>query len=265
MNSGDVSLVEAEAMPRTGRILVDGGTYHVLTRGNNGQLVFHVEYDFTRYLEALAACAKKHNLTIYHFALLPASVHLVFQVVRGETVSRAMQSLSLSYALYYRKRYRYTGHLWQGRFQSLLIDRERDLLVYGRLVELNPLLVGLAGHPKDYPWTSYHAYVDGAAHALVAVAQHPLYAGLGSSAPERQERYRQFIQEGLRFGRPHIEPPPIPLTSWKPTTPTAHRAEWLGLPTSTRPRGRPRKLFQTAAERSPAPLVDERTCRREPQ
>ena len=201
-------------MPRGPRILVDGGTYHVLTRGNNGQPVFHGDADFQRYLQLLATYVKEHDLRLYHFALMPNHVHLVLEVSRGPMLSKAMSGLNLSYMFYYRKRYRYTGHLWQGRFKSLLIDRDSYLLECGRYVELNPVRAGMTRTPGEYLWTSYRTYASGADHSFLAVTQHPLYPTLGQTAIERQARYRQFVVEGLqeRLEEPAPGTPPLSRT-----------------------------------------------------
>jgi len=217
------------------RIVIDGGTYHVLTRGNNGQPVFHGDLDFQRYLQLLSRYAQEHQLKVYHFVLMPNHVHLVLEVVRGESLSKAMLGLNLTYALYYRKRHRYSGHLWQGRFKSLLIDPERHLLACGRYVELNPVRAGLVTDPTAYPWSSYRTYAVGVEHALVS--HHPIYERLGTSAVERQNRYRQFVQEELAI-RPSVSPHSL----IRIPSPLPKRLEdLLGFTNHGRRRGRPPK------------------------
>ncbi len=181
-------------MPRSARVLVDGGIYHVMSRGNNRQPVFHAEADYERYLQLLASYALRHNLKVYHFALLPAQVHVVLEVPLSEALSRAMRGLNLAYALFYRRRYQYTGHLWEGRYRSLLIGRER-LLAWGRVVELDPVRAGLASGPQAYAWSSYRRYAEGAEHPLLA--PHPVYHTLGVTTEDRQEAYRRFMRDGL--------------------------------------------------------------------
>ena len=198
-------------MPRGPRRLIDGGTYHVLTRGNNGQTLFHHEADHHRYLQLLLAYLRAHHLKLYHFVLMPDHVHLVLETPRGPTLSKTMSGLNLSYSHYYRKRYRFSGHLWQGRFNSLLLDRERSLLECGRRVELNPVRAGLVQDPRTYPWSSYRVYAEGVANAMIT--PNPLYELLGTTARQRQDTYRQFIQEGMNgtqgtSGRPHDTPLP---------------------------------------------------------
>lgn len=229
-------------MPRTGRQLVDGGTYHVLTRGNNGQAVFHHDADFQRYLQIFSACAKEHGLRIHHYALMPNHVHLVLQAAVGQELSRAMLSANLTYSLFYRRAHRYTGHLWQGRFKSLLIDRDSYLGECGRYIELNPVRAGLVQDPANYPWSSYRAYAEGKPDALLT--RNPLYEGLGRTTAERQLRYREFIAEGIRMHEAKNQQPERPSSPYgllhQKSKPPMSLETWLGL-SRGRGRGRPKR------------------------
>ena len=145
-------------------------------------------------------------MRVHHFVLMPEHVHLVVSVSSGPAFSKAMLGLNLSYTLFYRKRYQYRGHLWQGRFRSLPLDRPEHLLDCGRYVELNPVRASLVQDPGSYAWSSYRFYAQGA--DTPAITPNPHYAGLGTTAAERQQRYRQFVadqpaaaQQAVRFER----------------------------------------------------------------
>jgi putative transposase len=209
--------------PRGARVVVEGGVYHVLTRSNNKQPVFRQEADYRRYLELLCAYAATHALRVRHFALLPDHVHLILEPAARTSLSRAMLSLNLAYALYYRKRYGYEGHLWRGRFTSLLLDPDIQLLEHARYIELHPVRSGLAADPSGYAWSSYRAYAEGIL-ALPAEPHEP-YERLGATPKERCDRYRRFVLQGLRTppldprlpigrrrrGRPRRPEPPPPV------------------------------------------------------
>lgn len=229
-------------MPRPPRIIADGATCHVLARGNNGQAVFHEDADYQRYLQLVSTHTGEHQIKVYHFALMPNHVHLVLEVARGETLSQAMHAINLTYALFYKRRYQYRGHLWQGRFKSLLIDQDRYLMACGRYVELNPLRAGLVSDPADYAWTSYRTYAHGLDNPLIAL--NPLYDTLGATARERQERYRQFIEDGIR----QPSAPRSDRYRLLGATPAAMKSleELLGVPRIRRRPGRPRKVAVAA-------------------
>src|SRR3989338_2661425 len=184
-------------MPRAARVLIDGGIYHVMSRGNNGQSVFLADYDFERYLGLLKGQLWPRGLTVFHYALVPNETHIILRTERGPLLSKAMLSLNLAYSLYYRKRYEYSGHLWQGRFHSTLILGVAALLEHGCHLETTPVRLGLVDRAGDYAGTSYHVYAQGAQSALVDPSRHPPYIDLGATAIERQERYRMRVTAAL--------------------------------------------------------------------
>ena len=227
-------------MPRSARLLIDGGTYHVLARGNNGQKIFHQDVDYRQYLQLLLRYARPHHLKVYHFVLMPNHVHLLLEAPIAIGLSKAMHGLNLTYALFYRKRYQYRGHLWQGRFRSLLIDRSGSLLECGQYLELNPVQAGLVKDPQTHAWSSYRTYAEGAENPVLT--PNPLYATLGASAQERQERYRQFAREMLEQQRPLASFHPHRFSAGGPDSIT-HLEERFGFPRLKRRRGRPNKLL----------------------
>jgi putative transposase len=159
---------------------------------------------------------------MFHFALLPHEVHLVVQVPAANSLSKAMSGLNLAYTWYYRRKYQYSGHLWQGRYRSTHIEREVDLLTAGRYVELRPVVAKLAAEPGEYRWTSFHVYSRGQMNPLVT--ENPFFRALGTSVSERKARYDRFVQSHIR-----IDPAP----------PDALRD---GFSIAPRRIGRPRKL-----------------------
>ena len=241
-------------MPRAPRLIVDGAIYHVLCRGNNGQPVFHEAADYQRYLQLVATHARRHDIQVYHFALMPNHVHLVLEVAHGPSLSQAMHDINLLYALFYKRRYAYRGHLWQGRFKSLLIDQERYLLACARYVELNPVKAGLVHDPAAYAWTSYRTYAHGRDNPLIA--PNPLYEAMGATAFERQEYYRQFIQDGLRES---ATPPPSERSRLfgRMPEPKPVCGELFNVP-GLRQRGRPKKAAVAALagqKKEPGPII----------
>lgn len=186
-------------MPRTARNLIDGATYHVMTQGNNNQTVFHHDADYEHYLSLLASYVKHYRLNLYNYVLMPNHVHLLLQINSGPSLSKAMSGLSLSYTLYFQKRYTYSGHLWRGRFKSFLINPNKSLLKYGRNIELNPINAHLVQDPAIYSWSSYRTYAEGEINTLLTI--NPAYTQLGSSDEHRQVSYRQFVMDGINFCR----------------------------------------------------------------
>jgi len=177
-------------MPRTARILPDTGLFHIITRGNNRQIVFHDDNDFTAYIDLLKKYKGRFPFYLYHFVLMNNHIHLILETKEDSNLSKIMQGLNLSYVYYYRKRYGYIGHFWQDRFKSLLIEKDRYLLECGKYIEMNPVRAKIVTKPEDYKWSSYKVYAYGMQSSLINI--NPIYIGLGNTPEQRQENYREY-------------------------------------------------------------------------
>ncbi len=189
-------------MPRIFRILPEEGVLHILTRGNNRQEVFQDNADYKHYLHFLKFYKEEHNFFLYHYCLMPNHVHLIIETTQRTILAKLMKQINLAYLYHYKKRYSYFGHLWQGRYKSLIIDKDEYLITCGRYIELNPVRAKLVEDPKDYKWSSYNAYAYGKMDGITDMDL--LYDSLGKTHEERQESYRLPIQEetvnlNLRF------------------------------------------------------------------
>jgi putative transposase len=116
-------------MPRTARVAPDEHIYHILTRGNNRQDVFKDEGDWRKYREILQKYKEKYKFRLYHYALMKNHIHLVLETTdKGGRLSEIMKGINLSYAQYFKSKYRHIGHFWQDRYKSILISKDDYLL-----------------------------------------------------------------------------------------------------------------------------------------
>jgi len=129
---------------------------------------------------------------LYHYSLMPNHVHLVLETIPETILAKFMKQINLSYMYHYKRKYSYVGHLWQGRFKSLLINRDEYLIVCGKYVEINPVRANIVKDPKDYKWSSYNHYAYGEKNPLVD--NDPLYESLGKNELERQASYREGFE-----------------------------------------------------------------------
>lgn len=178
-------------MPRRQRELEDGGIYHVYSRGNNRQRLFRAGKDFEAYLEILRRIKERFEFKLYHYCLMNNHVHFLMEVEKGRDLPRVMHGLQLSYARYYKKRYKYTGHLYQGRFRSPRIPEESYYLQCGRYIERNPVKAKMVERAEDYEYSSAQYYVIGKRDELITPNRY--YRDMGKTEEERQEAYRQFV------------------------------------------------------------------------
>lgn len=180
-------------MPRTARIAPKENVYHILTRGNNRQDVFKDEKDYQKYIEVLKKYKEKFKFKIYHYVLMRNHIHLVLETTeRGGSMAEIMKGINLSYAQFFKGRYRHIGHFWQDRYKSILISKDDYLLACGSYVELNPVRAKIVEDPKDYRWSSYSVYAYGKKDLIVD--EHSIYEDLSKDEAERRKKYREFVR-----------------------------------------------------------------------
>ncbi len=180
-------------MPRIPRhlIVAPSQLYHVIVRGNNKFKIFQEAEDFYRYNALLFKAKKEAAVSLFHYTLMPNHVHLLIKAGK-KGISDFMHSIQLQYAKYFSRKYEHVGHVWQGRFKSLLIDNDEYAIACGKYIELNPVRAGLVQQPEDWPHTSYNFYAHGRYDPLVDVD--PFYISLGKDPLTRQKNYREHIR-----------------------------------------------------------------------
>ena len=142
-------------MPRTARDLVDGGIYHILNRGNSRQRVFHKDADCYAFLALFSEMQESYGIELYAYCLMPNHFHLVVKIGRGEDLSLGMRWFTTTHVRRYHKHYQTSGHLWQGRYKSFLIDDDEHLLTMVRYVEGNPVRAELVETATGWVWSSH--------------------------------------------------------------------------------------------------------------
>lgn len=176
-------------LPRVGPV---GVPQHVIQRGNNRQVCFASEQDFSAYINWLKEYAKKYQVSIHAWVLMTNHVHLLCTPQVENAVAHMMQSLGRQYVRYFNFSYKRTGTLWEGRYKSCLVQEEDYLLQLYRYIELNPVRAGMVGQASDYVWSSYQINALGKESDLCT--PHPLYLALGNEKIQRQDNYRELFK-----------------------------------------------------------------------
>ena len=184
----------------TPRQLSSTGWYHAIGRGNNRQPLFLDRPDFERFLLILGKYLTKHPVKIAHYCLMPNHVHLLLFSELRDSLSKYLQGVNLSYSWWYRNRYDFCGHVWQGRFKSFPIEKESYLTECSRYIERNPVNAKIVTHPEKYPWSSYRFYSEGAKNHLVT--PDPGYRNLASTEAARQNIYQSYVETARPYEIP---------------------------------------------------------------
>jgi REP element-mobilizing transposase RayT len=184
-------------MARKPRVHFTGALYHVMSRGNQGQKIFQDDKDHERYLEFLKEGQKRFGFRLYAYVLMGNHVHHLIEIGRTP-LSKVMQNILFRYTRYWNRRYKKTGHLFQGRYKAILCDKEGYLLELIRYLHLNPVRSKIVNDPADYAWSSHRAYLKGEAKSWISVDE--ILPRWGKSHAQAIVGYRRFVLDGLSDG-----------------------------------------------------------------
>lgn len=182
-------------MPRLPRLNLPGVPQHIVQRGNNRQVCFFIEEDYSIYLDKLEDYAKKYQVDVHAFVLMTNHVHLLMTPHKGDGVSRLIQSLGRYYVRYINQTHKRTGTLWEGRYKSTLVDADNYFLLVSRYIELNPVRANMVEHPAEYPWNSYRGNALG--KSIELLTPHPAYLALGAEQSERLNHYQALFKHEI--------------------------------------------------------------------
>jgi putative transposase len=156
-------------MARLPRIVLPGIPHHITQRGNRRERTFFEEGDYALYLDLLSEAARRNDVEIWSYCLMPNHIHVIAVPHDEDGLSRTFRHVHRHYTGYINARMRATGHLWQGRFSSVAMD-EPHLFTALRYVALNPVRARLVGRAEDWPWSSVRAHLHRRDDQVVTVA-----------------------------------------------------------------------------------------------
>lgn len=146
-------------MPRIKRQLSQSKIYHVMLRGNERRKIFLSTEDREKFVNTLREKNREKAFTVLAYCLMDNHIHLLINEGQ-EQISRIMQRIGVTYACYFNRKYKRTGHLFQDRFKSQAIENERHLLAALRYIHNNPVKSNIVENPAQYRWSSYNTYVN---------------------------------------------------------------------------------------------------------
>ncbi|MEN8147594.1 MAG: transposase [Campylobacterota bacterium] len=145
-------------MPRRPRIDMVG-SYHIVNRGVEQRVVYKDNEDFEMFLTILCTACQLYGVQLHGYVLMRNHYHLLIET-KDENLSRFMKHLNASYAIYFNKKYKRSGHLWQGRFKSWYVTDEAYLYTLIGYIENNPVKAKIVKELGDYPYSSYRAFSE---------------------------------------------------------------------------------------------------------
>lgn len=180
-------------MARPLRIEYEGALYHVTARGNERGKVFFTKADYQKFKEYLRDGQTKFGFILHCYVLMTNHYHLLIETPEGN-LGKIMHFLNSSYTTYINIKRKRSGHLFQGRYKSILVDKDSYLLELSRYLHLNPVRANMVEHPENYPHSSYGGYI---ANNDGLVWTTDLLAMFSEDAAVAQQRCRTFVQGAL--------------------------------------------------------------------
>ena len=167
--------------------------YHVLSRGNERKEIFRDEKDHLRFLDTLGKMVERFKLEVHAYVLMENHFHLLVHT-KEANLSRAIQWLGVSYSVWFNRKYQRSGHLFQGRFKSFLIENDRYFTTMCLYIHGNPLRARIVKRLSDYRWSSYQAYAD-KKHEVSWLTTELVLGMYGGSRKRFMRAQRVFFEE----------------------------------------------------------------------
>lgn len=187
-------------MARPLRIEYDGAVYHVTSRGNERKAVFKDDRDHELFLTTLAQVNQRFHWICHAYCLMDNHYHLVIETPDAN-LSKGMRQLNGVYTQAFNRLHRRVGHLFQGRFKGILVQKESHFLEVCRYVVLNPVRAKLVAQARQWLWSSYQA-TAGLSSAHRCLSADELLSQFGQRRPVAQRKYQEFVAMGA--GNPSI-------------------------------------------------------------
>ncbi len=182
-------------MTRPLRLEFPNALYHVTARGDHRMPIFLDHDDRRRWLGILDLVCTRFNFIVYAYCQMGNHFHLMVETVDGN-LAQGMRQLNAIYSQHFNRQHRHAGHVFQGRYKAILVQKESYLLELSRYVVLNPVRAGLVANPEDWRWASYRDMLGGREppgwlHTEWLLSQ------FGQSPEVARGRYRDFIMQGI--------------------------------------------------------------------
>jgi putative transposase len=182
-------------MARPLRIEYAGANYHVTSRGNERKPVFNGDQDRTNFLNTLQHVNKRYNWICHAYCLMDNHYHLIIETPEGN-LSAGMRQLNGVYTQLFNKLHGRAGHLFQGRYKSIVIQKDSHLLEVCRYVVLNPVRANMVEAPEAWKWSSYRA-TAGRERSHPCLTVDWMLGQFSGQRGKAGQEYRQFVQRGI--------------------------------------------------------------------
>ena len=182
-------------MARPLRIEYPGAFYHVTSRGNEQKDVFKSQKDRERFLSYVESAVVRYGAVVHTWCLMSNHYHLLLETPSGN-LSQIMRHINGAYTTYFNVKRKRAGHLFQGRYQAILVEADAYAVELSRYMHLNPVRAGMVAKPEHYQWSSYRSYI-GQCTTPAWLKTDFILGYFGRKASDANNSYRRFVEDLL--------------------------------------------------------------------
>ncbi len=182
-------------MARPLRIEFPNAFYHVTSRGNERKSVFRTDKDRQRFLSYLESAHHRYGGILHTYCLVDNHYHLLLETPRGN-LSQILHHINGAYTTYFNVKHSRSGHLFQGRFKAILVEKDSYAEELSRYIHLNPVRAGPVKDPSEYRWSSYRHYI-GEESEPGWLTTGLILGYFGGNGRSTYRKYREFVEEGI--------------------------------------------------------------------
>lgn len=179
-------------MARPLRIQYPEAFYHITSRGNERKVVFRNDRDRNRFLSYLETAHDKYGAIIHVYCLMDNHYHLLVETPRSN-LSQILHHINGAYTTYFNVKRQRSGHLFQGRFKGILVEKDAYCKELSRYIHLNPVRAGMVKGPWEYPWSSYRYFV-GKDKKPEWLTMELVLGDFGGEGRTGFRRYREYVE-----------------------------------------------------------------------
>jgi len=189
-------------MARPLRITFPGAFYHITSRGNERKTVFKNQRDRIKFLEYLGTATTRYDARVHVYCLMDNHYHLLLETPSGN-LPQVMHHINGAYTTYFNVKHHRSGHLFQGRYKSILIEEDEYAKELSRYIHLNPVRANMVSVPNDYEWSSYNQYIGKIKPEKWLVRDFVL-GYFGKNYSKAQKGYKKFVERliGKKYENP---------------------------------------------------------------
>lgn len=181
-------------MARQLRIEYEDAFYHITSRGNERRKIYFTKTDYEKFLEYIAKAKEKYTIKIHGYVLMTNHYHLIIETPEAN-LKKTMHYINSSYTAYTNTKHKRSGHLFQGRYKGILIDKDNYLTELSRYIHLNPVRAKITEKPEDYPYSSYLSYITDKKDPVAE--QGLILAMLSDNIKEARRKYREYVENAI--------------------------------------------------------------------